>query len=154
MPSRSPLKPEARLGLLLLRSIGRVRVRFPRNLLLRFRRLRGLEFFIGSATAEHHRSAGEQNQTQGFHVRINNRRSLDFQQRYWLRNRGTLETLWREELLSPLGDALRGNSSVTCAVNFEKSAADFSQPLLGQRQVLVQAVFEDVANGGEIEIVS
>ncbi len=136
------LKPEPRLGLLRLRGTGRVRVRFPRNLLLRFRRLGGVEFFIGSATAEDHRSAGEENQTHGFHALINNSRSSDFQRRCWFSE------------LASLQDALSGDSSVTCTVNFEKSTVDFGQPLLGQRQVLVQPVFEDVADGGEIEIVS
>ena len=64
--------------------------------------------------------------------------------------------LWTccEALRSSLQDALRGDSYVTGTVNFEKSAADFGQPLLGRRQVLVQAVFEDVADGGKVEVVS
>jgi hypothetical protein len=123
--------------LLLLRGIRRVWVCFARNLFLRFRRLRGVEFFIGSAAAEDHRTAGEENQTDVFHAHINNRRSPDFQQML---------------VFGPAG--LRGDSSVTCTVNIEKSVADFGQPLLGQREVLVQPVFEDVADGGEIEVVS
>src|SRR5437762_6653505 len=80
--AREPLKPEARLSLLLLRSIRRVRIRFARNRFLPFRRLRGFEFLIGSASAKDHRAASEENQTQVFHAHINNRRSPDFQQRY------------------------------------------------------------------------
>ncbi len=122
----------------MLRGIRRVRVGFARNLLLRFRPLCGVGFFIGSATAEDHCAAGEENQTQAFHAHINNRRSPDFQQRYL-----------------PFGAAgLRESRLVTCTVNFEKSAADFAQPLLGQREVLVQPIFEDVADSGEIEVVS
>ena len=55
---------------------------------------------------------------------------------------------------SPLQDGLRRDSLVTCAVNFEKGAADFGQPLLGPRKVFVQSVFEDITNGGEIEVVT
>src|SRR5438477_5853480 len=80
---KSALKSKARLGLLLLRSIWRVRVRFARNLVLRFRRLRGIEFFIRSATAKDDSSGSEENQTRIFHAPTNNRRSPDFQRRCW-----------------------------------------------------------------------
>jgi hypothetical protein len=139
--SRPPLKPKARLGLLLLRGVRRVRVRFARNCLLRFRRLPGGGSFIGGATAEDHRAASEKNQTDAFHAHINNRRASDFQQRY------RFSGAWRTS-------GLGGDSFVTCTVNFEKSTADFGQPLLGQRQVLVQPIFEDVADSGEIEVVA
>src|SRR5205814_3698389 len=46
------------------------------------------------------------------------------------------------------------NGFVAGTVNFEKSTTDFGQTFLGQRQVLMQAVFEDVADGSEIEIVT
>jgi hypothetical protein len=77
----APLKPEGRVGLLL--SFRRVRVRLPRNLLLRFRRLSSVGSFVSSATAQNHRGAGEENQTGGFHAQTNNKRSSDFQERYW-----------------------------------------------------------------------
>ena len=70
------LKAKARAGLLL--RFRRVRIHFARDLLLRFRRLLGIEIFIGSATAEDHRAADEENQTQAFHAHINNRRPSDF----------------------------------------------------------------------------
>ena len=139
--SRPPLKPKARLGLLLLRGIPRVRVRFARNCLLRFRRLTGGGFFIGSATAEDHRAASEKNQTDIFHAHINNRRASDFQQRY------RFSGAWRTS-------GLRGDSFVTCTVSFEKGAADFGQAFLGEREVLMQAVFKNVADASEIQIVT
>lgn len=81
-----PLKPETRVGLLLC--FPCVRVRLASNLVLRFRRLPGVGSFISSATAEDHRAAGEENQTHVFHASINNKRSSDFQQRYWFSETG------------------------------------------------------------------
>ena len=63
----------------LLRRVGRVRVHFAWNGLARFRCLTGVEFFIGSATAKSHGSAGKESETPAFHSQINNRRVLDFQ---------------------------------------------------------------------------
>jgi hypothetical protein len=65
----------------LLRRVGRVRVHFAWNGLARFRCLTGVEFFIGSATAKSHDSAGKESETPAFHSQINNRRVLDFQRR-------------------------------------------------------------------------
>jgi len=62
-----------------LRRVGRVRVHFAWNGLARFRCLTGVEFFIGSATAKSHDSAGEESETPAFHCRINNQRFPDFQ---------------------------------------------------------------------------
>jgi hypothetical protein len=75
-------KVKTRLGAhLLLRRVGRVRVHFTGNGLARFRCLASVEFFIGSATAKSHDSAGKESETPAFHSRINNRRILDFQWR-------------------------------------------------------------------------
>jgi hypothetical protein len=65
----------------LLRRVRRVRVHFAWNGLARFRCLTGVEFFIGSATAKSHDSAGKESETPAFHSQINNRRVLDFQRR-------------------------------------------------------------------------
>jgi len=75
-------KVKTRLGAhWLLRRVGRVRVHFAWNGLARFRCLTGVEFFIGSATAKSHDSAGKESETPAFHSQIDNRCVLDFQWR-------------------------------------------------------------------------
>jgi hypothetical protein len=48
----------------------------------------------------------------------------------------------------------RGNRFVGRTIDFEKSFADFSETFLSENEVLVQTVFENVAYGSEIEIVT
>ena len=63
-------KVKAGLGAhLLLRRVGRIRIHFARNGFARFRCLSGVEFFIRSATAKAHDSAGEKSETQPLHCR-------------------------------------------------------------------------------------
>jgi len=55
---------------------------------------------------------------------------------------------------SPFQNRSHGNRFVAGTVDFEESAADFSQTFLGEREVLMQAVFKDVANGRKTEVVT
>ena len=55
---------------------------------------------------------------------------------------------------SPFRDRRRGNRFVGGTIDFEKGSADFGETFLDENEVLMQAVFEDVAYRSEIENVT
>ena len=62
--------------------------------------------------------------------------------------------LWLFHLHPPTYKWSGRNRFVGCTIDFEKRAADFGQTFLDEREVLMEAVFKDVADGSEIEIVT